>query len=426
MKKKLAQILLLCGGALFFSQQAVSKDSDAQEKLKSWDLTIAQGNTPLRDGFYAHLMKKSDGKWVLVSFPAIVAPKVKVFDAEEVLVFSPDFRQVQPDFRDMGRNTKGDAFHCMSGALRSDAMNHRADYNPCDSSLTSVSDLNLGFNVGLTVISFGISAVTGTSSREVVVDPEKVIKLLEDTQLIQKIQAIKFERWLEPYRRQFAAIDSIKDIELFVQKFASKDPENLVPAADAKREKIIARDAERWLDEYRRQFAAIDSVAGIESFAQRFTSKDPENLVPAAHAKREEMTARDAERYRLRQVELLAKQEAFEKEMLRSRLQAKEDEKARQQEERKAIAEERKAIALAKEVERKEQRAIAEFRNTLALGSETFCGPVINIRGPMVQIANNVAPLTGYTAEPWLKRSEIYPATLAGCINVNGRLQPDW
>lgn len=64
-----------------------------------------------------------------------------------------------------------------------------------------------------------------------------------------------------------------------------------------------------------------------------------------------------------------------------------------------------------------------EFRSKLTIGSETFCGPVIAIRPPMVQIAIN-APLPGYSAEPWLRLDEIYPAAVAVCKNTNGRLTP--
>lgn len=74
---------------------------------------------------------------------------------------------------------------------------------------------------------------------------------------------------------------------------------------------------------------------------------------------------------------------------------------------------------------RQRQDISAEFRRQLTIGSETFCGPVINIRGPMVQIALN-GQLPEFSAEPWLRLENVYPATLAGCGNINNHLEPVW
>lgn len=70
-----------------------------------------------------------------------------------------------------------------------------------------------------------------------------------------------------------------------------------------------------------------------------------------------------------------------------------------------------------------EIKRIAEWRKTLQLGSDTFCGPVIEVRGPMIKIAVR-AQLPGFSNEAWLKAEEIYPDNY-GCRNVNGRLSPN-
>jgi hypothetical protein len=44
----------------------------------------------------------------------------------------------------------------------------------------------------------------------------------------------------------------------------------------------------------------------------------------------------------------------------------------------------------------------AKWRETLAIGSDTHCGPVIGLRGPMVEVANNAQAL-------WFKREQLYP-----------------
>lgn len=56
------------------------------------------------------------------------------------------------------------------------------------------------------------------------------------------------------------------------------------------------------------------------------------------------------------------------------------------------------------------------------IGDETFCGPVIEIRNPMLKIAIN-AQLQGFGNEAWIKINDSFPAEY-GCKNENGRLTP--
>ncbi|PKB24405.1 hypothetical protein [Janthinobacterium sp. 64] len=77
----------------------------------------------------------------------------------------------------------------------------------------------------------------------------------------------------------------------------------------------------------------------------------------------------------------------------------------------------------AQEAERQRQaeaKKVLAWRKTLQVGSDTFCGPVIEIRHPMVKIFISVQ-LQGFGNEAWLKSSDIFPPEY-GCRNVNGRL----
>ncbi len=56
------------------------------------------------------------------------------------------------------------------------------------------------------------------------------------------------------------------------------------------------------------------------------------------------------------------------------------------------------------------------------VGEDTFCGPIIEVRTPMVKIALN-AQIQGFHNEAWLKGGDLYPAEY-GCRNVNGKLSP--
>ena len=78
-------------------------------------------------------------------------------------------------------------------------------------------------------------------------------------------------------------------------------------------------------------------------------------------------------------------------------------------------------VRKAKLLEEQENRLDA-FRKNLKIGDDTFCGPVIEIRGPMVKIAV-IPQLQGFASESWLKVEQIYPASF-GCFNLDGRLLP--
>jgi len=82
----------------------------------------------------------------------------------------------------------------------------------------------------------------------------------------------------------------------------------------------------------------------------------------------------------------------------------------------KAMLEESKnrRVALVKLVE--------DWRRQVKEGEDTFCGPVIEMKGNMLRLALN-APLQGYSNEIWVKKSDAYPPEF-GCRNVNGRVSP--
>jgi len=101
------------------------------------------------------------------------------------------------------------------------------------------------------------------------------------------------------------------------------------------------------------------------------------------------------------------------------RLRVERAEIARQEEERQQQIRERQRQQAAIERQQREVE-YTRWRRTLAVGSSTFCGYVVELKGPMVKIAVNT-PLQGYDSEQWLKIDEVYPAHL-GCRNRNGIL----
>lgn len=67
-----------------------------------------------------------------------------------------------------------------------------------------------------------------------------------------------------------------------------------------------------------------------------------------------------------------------------------------------------------------EETRIKAWRRTLKIGDDTFCGPIIEVRFPMIKLALN-AQIQGFTSEPWLKVNDTFPPEY-GCLNRNGKL----
>lgn len=157
--------------------------------------------------------------------------------------------------------------------------------------------------------------------------------------------------------------------------------------------------------QYQLTFSKISNPDEASKFIAAYANNDPDELIPKALALREELMAKEV-------AAVAAAQIAEEKRV---------QEKRRADQER--VEEQQRLAAAAKESELNREKMAIEFRKNIAIGSDTHCGPVINVRKPMVQVAVN-APLNGYSAEPWLKIQDVYPANVASCRNINGQLQP--
>lgn len=98
----------------------------------------------------------------------------------------------------------------------------------------------------------------------------------------------------------------------------------------------------------------------------------------------------------------------------------KAEESQRQAAEKQRVEQERKDELFRRENERKAEIALQSFRKALRVGVDTNCGPVVEIRPPMVKIAHAVS---NYGTEHWLKISTIWPPG-AGCRFYNGTYDP--
>lgn len=168
--------------------------------------------------------------------------------------------------------------------------------------------------------------------------------------------------------------------------------------ADAIDETTITNQISRYYAAQTTEYAAM-----VKSEVERLKPSYEAKLAEIAEEERlTKLRAAEQERQaklRAAEEERLAKRQAAEVERL-----AKIEEKIR------------------KERERKELASLAQFRSKLEIGADTHCGPIIEIKGPMIKVAVNV-PLSGYGTEAWLKRGEIYTPAY-GCHNLNGKLSP--
>ncbi|MCH7344196.1 hypothetical protein LZ017_12500 [Pelomonas sp. CA6] len=207
----------------------------------------------------------------------------------------------------------------------------------------------------------------------------------------------------------FLAQTSTADLEKAAVNYLAMSGERQVPAwiqsrlsADSA-DRAASQAEQAWHRRYTQQaqqlLAPDATQKSLKAFISQYGSPSPTNwakvdfdqLVPQAQQRLDK---------------LIAQEEANAKE--RARAQAEADRKQAEIDERNRQA---------------ELKRVAEWRKTLQLGSDTFCGPVIEVRGPMIKIAVRVQ-LPGFGNEAWLKTHEVYPANY-GCRNVNGRLSPN-
>ncbi len=197
----------------------------------------------------------------------------------------------------------------------------------------------------------------------------------------------------------YAAVTSPADLETAAFNYLSVTGERQLPEWAASRLAaeaagvIAARAEQEWRRKYAIQvqhlFSNDTDQKTLQAFIQKYQSPnagtwvsvDFDNLVPATRQRLQTLVMRE---------------------------QAIANEAARKQ----ADSAERNRQA--------QTRRIAEWRKSIKIGSDTFCGPVIEMRAPMVKIAVR-AQLQGFPNEAWLKTSELFPSEY-GCRNTNGRL----
>jgi hypothetical protein len=236
------------------------------DKISNVNPSISQyrATRNYRAGYYVSYSKSDGGNFKLASISNIREP-VTDFLNQEVLYFSPDLGFVEPDYRNFipalnyVRMSEENEMLCWTGAMRNRDNNAMLDYNPCESSLTTKKIINIGNTAVTAIFTLGVSALAGTSNRNVFVDKDKVISLIRETSTIDALHNwIANKRStdkLATYRAVFNNARTAAAIDAAVRQYSNDDPDSLIPVAQAKREKMIEEENQRAILEQQRAAA---------------------------------------------------------------------------------------------------------------------------------------------------------------------------
>jgi hypothetical protein len=343
-------VLLLL--VVFLTACATTEHRPVDNSLREFGLTIGpgmkEGGMEGGGGGYFASFEKRESGWNLTDV-STTRPSVTDFSRQEVLRFSDNLKLVQPDFRTYIPSSDEKSFMCFTGVLGIDG-DVKTDYNPCESSLTTMTDLafTLGSQILGTMMTFGVYSAAGTTARKVVVDKEKVLALIQQTGVLERVREVK-----------------------------------------------ASTDRERFLSSYRSLFSSAETSAQFDSFIRKYSDDDPENLVPWAIVRRDELSKTEAEEIKRRETE----------EAMRRKAQAKAEEEQRRYEQKQ----QRQRIA-----------QVEAFRRAIKVETETNCGPVLEIKGSLVKI---YFPVADYGNEHWVRKEQLFPRDY-GCQFLNGSYQP--
>jgi hypothetical protein len=259
------------------------------------DLTVGDGQSrPKRLPGYYVIFEKNDSGWTIRDINT-ASREISDFANREVLYFSKDLTYVDPEFKDAAFDPQTGQFKCMGKGLKTSRGEWKRNYNPCQSSLTTTMDDHLGVNATMAVVTLGLNLLAGAVARDVRVDKGKVLDLVQQTDILERLRKTNAAEDLLAYRQAFERAKSAGALAAFINRYSNNDPEALVPQAIERRQIVVAND-------YRRGADASTSAA-LDAYIQRFQGNDPDNLIPKAIQRRDQLRIEEykaAENLRIR------------------------------------------------------------------------------------------------------------------------------
>ena len=228
-------------------------------------------------GIYVTYEKSGDGFRILNISDKRPAT-IKEFQKQEILFFNQQLDRVQPDYRTAAPGRKNDNFECWTGVLRTRQDNKTTDYNPCESTLTD-SSVNVLSTAMIAVFSLGAGAATGTSSSTVTTNPEKVKKLIEETDTIKTLLDYIVTSSCGPSGDPQGQLTKCKALQATFDRLSIGE---FKPRIEALMAALVNASEDARLMRYRAAFQNASSPPDWRKFISLYEDYDPDGLIPRA------------------------------------------------------------------------------------------------------------------------------------------------
>lgn len=309
-------------------------------------------------------LEKKESSWSIFSIDE-VRPKQEITRPKELLCTDNQLSIWSPDF---------DIVYFFRGTWQCDillAPLRSPVYSPCTTS--EFSKASIGGALFKTIATLGLGA--GTLIK---INDTAVKEAIEKSNTIDTIKEIQNKT------RARACMDSINHstssagIGIKIDECKNILSDTEITHALSLQKTLIEKET---LQRYRDLFKNINTIQSAQNFISKYANLDPDSLVPKA--------------------EIMLKALRNEQERV--------DRKEREIKENEA------------KILRQEELMTINWRKTLKVGSETNCGPVIEIKNPMIKV---YFPVASYGTEHWIMLNTIQrPGT--GCRFINGKYIPN-
>ncbi|WP_150102587.1 hypothetical protein [Gallionella capsiferriformans] len=173
-------------------------------------------------------------------------------------------------------------WECFQG-LAGSGFRNAQNYSICSSNLakgvTSPGQAALG----------SLNLLFGKVRRIMAVDREQILSIADTSGLIDMVEQDRQAAIGEEYHAHFAGATTPNSIKSFVATYQANDPEGLVPQALARMPQALARVQQAEIEECRSNYLSATTPAKLNSFIAKYQGNDPENIVPRARKRLQDM-----------------------------------------------------------------------------------------------------------------------------------------
>ena len=106
-------------------------------------------------------------------------------------------------------------------------------------------------------------------------DPKNLIPQAKD-----RMKVLLAQENLQRYRNEFKQATTSDSLKHFIAEYQNNDPDELVAQAEKQLPDVEAKEAAEAHAQYRQAFESATSESDLEAFISKYQSTDPDNLVP--------------------------------------------------------------------------------------------------------------------------------------------------